>query len=208
MARGVAEAAEWLGGIDVVVNNAGSGLFGVVEACTLEDFRVAMDVNYFGTVAMCQATLQHLRAARCTLINVASIAGREAFGGTAAYSASKHAVVGLSESLHDEQAQAEMIGFLGKQAEEQGTLRSATLGGPPVLDMVAKPYCMGSPATLIEEFCVLREIGVGICDLPFVAGTPDQQRAVLELFGREVLPVVQGWDMSRFPQPLEAQAAE
>ncbi|MBB3982205.1 hypothetical protein GGR44_001868 [Sphingobium fontiphilum] len=49
---------------------------------------------------------------------------------------------------------------------------------------------------------------MGVCDLPFVVGTPDQQRASLELFGREVLPVVQSWDMSRFAQPLEAQAAE
>lgn len=102
VARGVAEAAEWLGGIDVVVNNAGCGMFGVVEACSINDFRIAMNVNYFGTVAMCQATLPHLRAARGTLINVASMAGMEGFGGGAAYAASKHAVVGLSEALHAE----------------------------------------------------------------------------------------------------------
>lgn len=108
----------------------------------------------------------------------------------------------------DERAQGEMFEYFGKQAEEQSKLQSATLGGPPVLDLVAKPYFVGSPQTLIEKFAVLRDIGVGVCDLPFVVGTPDQQRASLELFGREVLPVVQGWDMSRFPQPLEAQAAE
>lgn len=102
MARGVAEAADWLGGIDVVVNNAGIGMFGVVEACSIDDFRLAMEVNYFGTVAMCQATLPHLRAARGTLINVASMSGMAAFGGTAGYAASKHAVVGLTEALHAE----------------------------------------------------------------------------------------------------------
>ena len=36
-----------------------------------------------------------------------------------------------------------MIGFFGQQAEEQGALQSATLGGPPVLDLVAKPYFVG-----------------------------------------------------------------
>ncbi|WP_068078388.1 SDR family NAD(P)-dependent oxidoreductase [Novosphingobium lentum] len=104
VARGVAEAAEWLGGIDVVVNNAGVGMFGVVEACSIDDFRLAMEVNYFGTVAMCQAALPHLRATRGTLINVASMAGMAAYGGTAGYAASKHAVVGLTEALHAELA--------------------------------------------------------------------------------------------------------
>lgn len=102
VAQGVAEAVQWLGGIDVVVNNAGCGMFGVVEACSIEDFRHAMNVNYFGTVGMCQATLPHLRATRGTLINVASMAGMEGFGGGSAYAASKHAVVGLSEALHAE----------------------------------------------------------------------------------------------------------
>lgn len=107
----------------------------------------------------------------------------------------------------DEQAHADMIGFFGKQAEEQGKLQSATLGGPPVLDLVARPYFVGSPATLIEKFRVLHEIGVGVCDLPFVVGTPDQQRASLDLFGKQVLPVVQAWDTSRFPATAEAVAA-
>jgi len=100
----------------------------------------------------------------------------------------------------DEQAGADMIAYFGKMAEEQGKLQSATLGGPPILELVAKPYFVGSPATLIAKCQVLRDIGVGVCDLPFVIGTPDQQRASLDLFGREVLPVVQGWDMASFPQ--------
>lgn len=98
----VAEAMEWLGGIDVVVNNAGAGMFGVVEACSIDDYRFAMDVNYFGTVAMCRATLPHLRSAQGTLINVSSMSGMEGYGGTSAYAASKHAVVGLTEALHAE----------------------------------------------------------------------------------------------------------
>jgi len=108
----------------------------------------------------------------------------------------------------DDQAQAEMFAFFGKQAEEQSKLQSDTLGGPPVLDLVAKPYFVGSPETLIEKFRVLHEIGVGVCDLPFVVGSPDQQRAALELFGRDVLPVVQSWDTTRFADTLQAQAAE
>lgn len=106
----------------------------------------------------------------------------------------------------DAQAQADMAAWFGKQAEVQGKLQSATLGGPPVVDLVARPYFVGSPETLIEKFRALHEIGVGICDLPFVIGTPEQQLAALELFGREVLPVVQSWDMTRFPQHRPARA--
>ncbi len=108
----------------------------------------------------------------------------------------------------DAQAEADMVAYFGKQAEEQGKLQSATLGGPPVLDLVAKPYFVGGPETLVEKFRTLHEIGVGVCDLPFVVGTPEQQRAALELFGKEVLPVVQGWDNSRFATPLEAATTE
>ncbi|CAH0495296.1 LLM class flavin-dependent oxidoreductase [Novosphingobium sp. CECT 9465] len=108
----------------------------------------------------------------------------------------------------DEQAQSDMIAYFGAQAEAQGTLQSATLGGPPVLELVAKPYFVGSPETLIEKFRVLHDIGVGVCDLPFVIGTPDQQRASLDLFGRKVLPTVQSWDMAHFPQIAQTEPAE
>jgi alkanesulfonate monooxygenase SsuD/methylene tetrahydromethanopterin reductase-like flavin-dependent oxidoreductase (luciferase family) len=107
----------------------------------------------------------------------------------------------------DEQAYSDMEAHFGAQAEAQGKLQSATLGGPPVLDLIAKPYFVGGPETMIAKFEALREIGVGICDLPFVIGTPEQQRRSLELFGSKVLPVVQGWDSSAFPSGL-AVAAE
>ena len=98
----------------------------------------------------------------------------------------------------DEQAYADMEAFFGKQNEEQSKLQSKTLGGPPVLDLVARPYFIGGPETMIRKFEALRDIGVGICDLPFVVGWPEQQRASLELFGKAVLPVVQKWDTTRF----------
>jgi alkanesulfonate monooxygenase SsuD/methylene tetrahydromethanopterin reductase-like flavin-dependent oxidoreductase (luciferase family) len=109
----------------------------------------------------------------------------------------------LAES--DEKAFAEMNAYFGAKAEESAKLQSATLGGPPLLDLVAKPYFIGGPETMIARFSALRDIGVGICDLPFVVGTPEQQRRSLELFGEKVLPIVQGWDMHSFP-PFAAEA--
>lgn len=98
----MAEITAWTGGLDAVINNAGTGMFGVVEASSIEDFRFVMDVNYFGTVNVCQATMAHLRSSKGALVNVSSMAGIDGFGGCGAYAASKYAVTGLTEALHAE----------------------------------------------------------------------------------------------------------
>lgn len=102
--RAIAEATGWLGGIDVLVNNAGAGVFGVVEACDDADFGRAMEVNYYGLLRVTRAALPHLRASRGNLVNVSSMSGFIGMGGTSPYAAAKHAVVGVSESLADELA--------------------------------------------------------------------------------------------------------
>jgi hypothetical protein len=93
-----------LGGLDVLVNNAGAGVFGPVEACSEDDYRRMMEINYFGPVRLLRAALPHLRASRGAAVNVASMAGMLAMPGTSAYSTAKHAIVGLSEALAEELA--------------------------------------------------------------------------------------------------------
>jgi NAD(P)-dependent dehydrogenase (short-subunit alcohol dehydrogenase family) len=100
----VAAAADWLGGIDVVVNNAGSGVFGPVEVCDVADYARAMEVNFFGPLAVTKAALPYLRESKGMLFNVASMAAFIAMGGTSAYTASKHALLGASEALREELA--------------------------------------------------------------------------------------------------------
>jgi alkanesulfonate monooxygenase SsuD/methylene tetrahydromethanopterin reductase-like flavin-dependent oxidoreductase (luciferase family) len=98
----------------------------------------------------------------------------------------------------DEQANADMTAHFGAKAEESARLQSKTMGGPPLLPLVLKPYFVGGPETMIRQFQTLRECGVGITDMAFVIGTPQQQRRSLELFGEKVLPVVRSWDSTRF----------
>lgn len=100
----MAESIGWLGGLDVLVNNAGSGVFGPVETCGVEDFEQAMAVNYFGLIRVTRAALPHLRASKGTLVNIASMAGFLAMGGTSPYTAAKHAVLGVTEALAEELA--------------------------------------------------------------------------------------------------------
>ncbi len=103
VARGVKEAHEKLGDIDVLVNNAGYGFEGALEEATLADFRHQFDVNVFGAVAMMQAVLPHMRKRRSGhIINISSIGGLAAFPGIGAYHGSKFALEGISESLAKE----------------------------------------------------------------------------------------------------------
>lgn len=101
----VSHAAEVLGSLDVVVNNAGYGLFGMVEETTEEQARAQLETNFFGTLWVTQAALPVLRAqGRGHFVQVSSIGGIAAFPTLGLYNASKWAVEGLSEALAAEVA--------------------------------------------------------------------------------------------------------
>jgi NAD(P)-dependent dehydrogenase (short-subunit alcohol dehydrogenase family) len=104
----VAAAAQRLeahGRLDVLVNNAGIGMIGAVEESTLEQVRALFEINFFGALRLTQVLLPQLRRQRGGhIINMSSGVGLSAFPGMGAYSASKHALEGLSESLAGEVA--------------------------------------------------------------------------------------------------------
>jgi NAD(P)-dependent dehydrogenase (short-subunit alcohol dehydrogenase family) len=84
----------------VLVNNAGVAIGGFSEELSLEDYRRQFETNFFGVIAMTNAVLPIMRAKKQgRIINMSSISGRIGFPGLSAYSASKHALEGYSESL-------------------------------------------------------------------------------------------------------------
>lgn len=122
----VDEAIASLGHLDVVVNNAGYGLFGAVEELSDEEVRAQFDANVFGVWNVLRAVLPHLRARRAGhIVQMSSVAGLAASGGGGAYSASKFALEGMSEALAFEVAPFGIAVTL----VEPGAFRTAFAGG-------------------------------------------------------------------------------
>lgn len=89
--------------IDVLVNNAGVTLLGAMEEASLAEARTLFDTNFFGLLSTIKAVLPHMRKQRSgRIVNVSSVLGFLPAPYMALYSASKHAVEGLSESLDHE----------------------------------------------------------------------------------------------------------
>lgn len=101
----VSRAVERFGHIDVLVNNAGIISVGPLESQTIEDFREAMDVMFWGQVYTTMAVLPQMKQRRRGWIaNVSSIGGKISVPHMLPYSCAKFASVGLSEGLHSEVA--------------------------------------------------------------------------------------------------------
>jgi len=101
--RAVAAAALAFGGLDVVVNNAGVGIYGDLETVSDDDWRTVMETNVTGPFQVMRAAIPLLReAGGGWIINIASLAGAHPFAGGGAYCASKAALIALTESAMQE----------------------------------------------------------------------------------------------------------
>ncbi|MET0580685.1 MAG: SDR family oxidoreductase [Pseudoxanthomonas sp.] len=139
-ADSVAAAIEASGPVDVLVNNAGIGLFGAFEATPMATTREVFETNTFGTLAMTQAVLPQFRARRSgTVVNVTSSATLAPMPMVAVYTASKVAVEGFTESLAFE---LEPFGVKVKLVEPgyAPTTRFASNGGERMRGLVPEAY--------------------------------------------------------------------
>lgn len=91
------------GYVDILINNAGIGIYGNLENQTAEDLELVMRTNFLGTAYCTKAFLGSMLKRRSGhIVNVASVAGSFGIAGMACYSASKYAILGFSESLYHE----------------------------------------------------------------------------------------------------------
>jgi NAD(P)-dependent dehydrogenase (short-subunit alcohol dehydrogenase family) len=100
VASAVSTVLQRAGRIDVLVNNAGVGVFGAAEESSIAQAQELFDTNFFGLIRVTNEVLPHLRAQRSgRIINISSVLGFLPAPYGALYAASKHAVEGYSESL-------------------------------------------------------------------------------------------------------------
>lgn len=96
-----------LGGLDVLVNNAGIGIFGSIAETSLDDWHAVIETNVNGVFYCTREAIPRMtKRGGGYIFNVSSLAGRNAFPGGGVYCASKHAVNGLSEVLFQEVREA------------------------------------------------------------------------------------------------------
>lgn len=98
--RAIQEAAEQLGGIDVVANNAGVGAQGTIEDNDDDEWHRVFDVNVLGMVRVSRAALPHLRrSSHAAIVNTCSVAATAGLPQRALYSATKGAVLSLTLAM-------------------------------------------------------------------------------------------------------------
>ena len=103
--RAIRDAEKAFDHIDVLVNNAGFGLYAPIESVPRDDLERLFAVNTFAPVATIQAALPGMRRrGRGLIINVSSAVGKRALLMTGAYGASKYALHGFSDALRVEQS--------------------------------------------------------------------------------------------------------
>jgi NAD(P)-dependent dehydrogenase (short-subunit alcohol dehydrogenase family) len=99
----LAAARARFGQIDVLINNAGYGIVGALEETPDNELRAQMETNFFGAWGVTKAALPLLRAQGAgAIVNISSLGGNLSFAGFSAYSASKFALEGMSETLAGE----------------------------------------------------------------------------------------------------------
>ena len=92
-----------LGGVDILINNAGIGIFEPVESTSVEDFRAVLETNVFGVFYCCHEAIPLMRQhGGGYIINISSLAGTNAHPNMATYNASKFGLNGFSEALMQE----------------------------------------------------------------------------------------------------------
>ena len=100
---GVSAAIEKVGGLDVVVNNAGFGILGLQESFTVEDWKRVFEINLFGVQRVNRAVIPHFRGkGGGLLIHISSLLGRMVFPFFGPYNASKWALEALSDNYRVE----------------------------------------------------------------------------------------------------------
>jgi ketoreductase len=162
VAEAVRRHREWIGRLDVLVNNAGGGIIGPLEDATLRHIDRQLDLNLRAVVLFYRHAMELLleagRNGGALVVNVASAHGKRAEGGLAVYSAAKHGVVGLNEAMNLE---------LGERGVKSCVFCPGYVDTPLAADVGVDPADMIRPDDLVQvlkallalsRHCVIPEV--------------------------------------------------
>lgn len=102
VAEMIAGAAAAFGGLHILVNNAGVGVYGRVENLSFDQWREVIETNLSGVFYCCHEAIPRMKGTGGWIINIGSLAGKNAYPEGGAYNASKFGLVGFSEALMQE----------------------------------------------------------------------------------------------------------
>lgn len=133
--RGIGTIISQAKRIDVLVNSAGVTLLGAAEETSITEAQTLFDTNFFGLLRIIKAVLPHMRHQRSgRIVNVSSVLGFLPAPYMALYSASKHAIEGLSESLDHEVRQ---FGIRVSLIEPSFTKTNLDLNAPQTVERIS-----------------------------------------------------------------------
>ena len=137
-----------LGGLDVLVNNAGIIRTGPLESMSLADYRDVVDVNQVGCFLGMQAAVPLMRAAGGgSIVNISSVAGLKGVAGAIGYAASKWAIRGMTKT-----AALELGAYaIRVNSVHPGTIDTAMVNGPEFANIDRSSYFAGLPVPRIGE---------------------------------------------------------
>lgn len=205
--KAVQAAIHQFGQIDVLVNNAGFGTLGALEAAPEQVIRQQFEVNFFGLIEVMKAILPDMRLHKAgTIINVSSIGGKLTFPFSTLYHATKFAVEGLTESL---QYELNPLGIRLKLVEPGGYKtdfagRSMNFYGAGGLDGYQEPF--GRFVGKLEQWPMSENIGE-VAEAIWEAASDDSEklRYLVGLDAEQLLEARQQLDDVAFKTMMATQ---
>src|SRR5499427_9541311 len=189
----VDRTVDQFGGLDVMMCNAGFGIYGAIDDISAEQMRKLMDVNYFGTFYAARAALAVFRRQRRGhLVIVSSIVGKRGVPYMGAYSATKFAQVGMAECLRAEVAGSDIhvtvvcpvttdSEFVDVMLRETGSDISSSLGPRQTAEHVADSIAAAIERPRAEVYPFMKSRGLVLLN----AVAPAFCDRVVKKFGRQ-----------------------